>query len=113
MKWQATVQKARRTLVKRPIHDFAAMFIKITDAFISSGPRIMDSQPAPFQSALEPLPLANLPLASTPARSPGVMPAGEIVAWTPARMLWAFGAWLMEETQLPAPLVVNSPKRRA
>jgi hypothetical protein len=113
MKWQASVQKRGRTLVKRPIHDFAAMFIKITDAFISSGPRIMDSDLTPFQSALEPLPFADLPLASMPPRSPGVMPAGEIVAWTAARMLWAFGAWLMEETQLPAPLVVNSTKRRA
>jgi hypothetical protein len=75
---------------------------------ISSGPAIMDSQLSPFQSALAPQPLANVP-----SRSPGVMPAGEIVAWTPSRMLWAFGAWLMEETQLPAPLAVNSTKRRA
>jgi hypothetical protein len=41
------------------------------------------------------------------------MPAGEIVAWTPTRMLVAMGAWLMEETQLPAHLAVTAPKRRA
>ncbi len=68
----------------------------------------MDSEASSFQSGLAPLPPA-----SVPARSPAAMPAGEIVAWTPARMLTAMGAWLMEETQLPAPLAMNSPKRRA
>jgi hypothetical protein len=67
----------------------------------------MDSQGSSFQSGLTPLPLANVP-----ARRPSAMPAGEIIAWTPVRMLTAMGAWLMEETQLPAPLAVNAPKRR-
>ena len=68
----------------------------------------MDSEGSSFQSGLTLLPFANVP-----ARCPSVMPAGEIVAWTPVRMLAAMGAWLMEETQLPAPLAVNAPKRRA
>ena len=68
----------------------------------------MDSEFSSFQSGL-----ASLPLAHLPPRSPGLMPAGEIIAWTPARMLFALGAWLMEETQLPAPLAVTTPKRRA
>jgi hypothetical protein len=68
----------------------------------------MDSEISSFQSGLESLPLTHLP-----ARSPGIMPAGEIIAWTPSRMLYALGAWLMEETQLPAPMAVTAPKRRA
>jgi len=67
----------------------------------------MDSEISAFQSSLVP------PPAHLPARSPGMMPAGEIVAWTPSRMLAAIGAWLMEETQLPAPLAATAPKHRA
>ncbi len=68
----------------------------------------MDSEASSFQSGLTLLPFTNVP-----ARRPTAMPAGEIVAWTPVRMVTAMGAWLMEETQLPAPLAVTAPKRRA
>ena len=71
-------------------------------------PEHMDSEASSFQSGLTSYPLANVP-----ARCPAVMPAGEIVAWTPGRMVAAMGAWLMEETQLPASLAVTAPKRRA
>jgi hypothetical protein len=68
----------------------------------------MDSEGSSFQSGLTLLAPANVP-----ARCPAAMPAGEIIAWTPARMLTAAASWLMEETQLPAHLAVNAPKRRA
>jgi hypothetical protein len=67
----------------------------------------MDSEFSSFQSGL------LLPVASVPPRRLAAMPAGDIVAWTPARMLAALGAWLMEETQLPAPIAVSVSKRRA
>ena len=67
----------------------------------------MDSEASSFQSGLTPIVLANVP-----PRCPAPMPAGAIVAWTPTRLVMAMGAWLMEETQLPASLV-NTPKRRA
>jgi hypothetical protein len=92
------------------------MFINIKLSSLVQVPAIMDSESSPFQSALAPQSFASqtfAPIANVPARSPATMPAGDIVAWTPARMVMAFGAWLMEETQLPAPLAVNSPKRRA
>ena len=42
------------------------------------------------------------------------MTAGEIVAWTPVRVVNALGAWLMEETQLPPlPASMSAPKRHA
>ncbi|HVZ27548.1 MAG TPA: hypothetical protein VG798_02740 [Rhizomicrobium sp.] len=71
----------------------------------------MDSEASSFQSGLAALPLANVP-----PRAPVTMPAGEIVAWTPSRMMNAIGAWLMEETQLPplpASVTVTAPKRHA
>jgi len=69
----------------------------------------MDSQASSFQSGLA----QRFPV-NVPPRAPAAMPAGEIIAWTPSRMLSAFGAWLMEETQLPAPLAMTTtPKRRA
>jgi hypothetical protein len=68
----------------------------------------MDSEGSSFQSGLTPLLLANVPI-----RRPAVMPAGEIIAWTPTRMLAAAASWLMEETQLPAPLAVSAPNRSA
>ena len=69
----------------------------------------MDSEASAFQSGLTVLPFANLP-----ARAPLTMVPGEIVAWTPARMANAIGAWMVEETKLP-PLAasVNAPKRHA
>lgn len=69
----------------------------------------MDSEASSFQSGLAVLPLANVP-----PRAPVTMTAGEIVAWTPARIANALGAWMMEETQLP-PLAasVTAPKRHA
>jgi hypothetical protein len=69
----------------------------------------MDSEGSSFQSGLTLLPLANVP-----PRAPVAMPTGQIVAWTPVRMVSAMGAWLMEETQLP-PLAapVSAPKRHA
>jgi hypothetical protein len=67
----------------------------------------MDSEFSSFQSGLP------LPVASVPPRRVAAMPAGDLVAWTPARMLAAMGAWLMEETQLPAPMAVNASKRHA
>ena len=59
----------------------------------------MDSEILAFQSGLAVLPLANVP-----PRVAMAMPAGEIVAWTPPRMIRAAIAWLMTETQLPASL---------
>ena len=67
----------------------------------------MDSEGSSFQSGL-----TVATLASVPPRQPAAMPAGALVVWTPSRMLSAMGAWLMEETQLPATLVAT-PKRRA
>lgn len=69
----------------------------------------MDSEASSFQSGLAALPLANVP-----PRAPVTMVPGEIVAWTPARLANALGAWMMEETQLP-PLAasVTAPKRHA
>jgi hypothetical protein len=69
----------------------------------------MDSEASSFQSGLAAVPLFNLP-----PRAPVTMAAGEIVAWTPARIANALGAWMMEETQLP-PLAasVTAPKRHA
>jgi hypothetical protein len=72
------------------------------------GSQAMASEASSFQSGLTGLVLANVP-----PRHPAVMPAGAIVAWTPARVLAATGAWLMEETQLPASLAGTTPKRRA
>jgi hypothetical protein len=69
---------------------------------------LMDSEGSSFQSGL-----ARLPLANVPDRRPVAMPAGEIIAWTPSRMLTAVTSWLMEETQLPAHMAVTAPKRRA
>jgi len=69
---------------------------------------LMDSEASSFQSGLTGLVLANVP-----PRSPAAMPAGAIIAWTPTRLALAVGAWLMEETQLPASLAVTTPKRRA
>jgi hypothetical protein len=78
----------------------------------------MDSEGSSFQSGLAPVSLSNVP-----PRCPAVMPAGEIIAWTPTRILAAMGAWLMEETHLPGGLSaslavpsshsLNMPKRRA
>ena len=69
----------------------------------------MDSEASSFQSGLALMPLAHLP-----SRAPVTMPAGEIVAWTPSRMLSAAIAWLMAETQLPPlPASVIAPKRHA
>ena len=68
----------------------------------------MDSEASSFQFGLTPLLPANVPV-----RCPAAMPAGEVIAWTPSRMLAAIGAWLMEETPLPAPLAMSSPKRHA
>ena len=59
----------------------------------------MDSEGSSFQSGL-----ALSALANVPPRCPAVMPAGEIIAWTPTRILAAMGAWLMEETHLPGGL---------
>jgi hypothetical protein len=84
------------------------MFVKIVTSSSAQVLKLMDSEGSSFQSGLTPLPLANVP-----ARCPATMPAGQIIAWTPLRMLAAMGAWLMEETQLPAPLAVTAPKRRA
>jgi hypothetical protein len=67
----------------------------------------MDSEGSSFQSGL-----TVHALVSVPPRCPAAMPAGAIVAWTPGRLMSALGAWLMEETQLPASLV-TTPKRRA
>jgi hypothetical protein len=91
------------------VHYFAAMFGKIEARFFPGFSRHMDSEGSSFQSGL-----TLLPLASVPPRAPAVMPAGAIVAWTPARMVNAMGAWLMEETQLPPlPASVTAPKRHA
>jgi hypothetical protein len=69
----------------------------------------MDSEGSSFQSGL-----AGVPLVHVLPRVPVTMPAGEIVAWTPPRMLRAAIAWLMEETQLPPlPASVIAPKRHA
>ena len=70
--------------------------------------KLMDSEGSSFQSGLTPFLLNNVP-----PRRPTAMPAGAIVAWTPTRLVAAMGAWLMEETQLPASLAVTAPKRRA
>ena len=67
----------------------------------------MDSEASSFQSGL-----AGTVLANVPPRHPAAMPAGALIAWTPVRLVAAMGAWLMEETQLPASLV-TTPKRRA
>ena len=91
-----------------PIHDFAAMFVNDCNSISAQVFRLMDSEGSSFHSGLTPLPYAHVP-----ARCPATMPAGEIIAWTPVRMVVAIGAWLMEETQLPAPVAVNAPKRRA
>ena len=69
--------------------------------------KLMDSEGSSFQSGM-----IVQGLDSVPPRHPTAMPAGAIVAWTPSRILFAMGAWLMEETQLPATLVA-APKRRA
>jgi hypothetical protein len=84
------------------------MFVKDCSSISAQVLNLMDSEGSSFQSGLTPLPFANVP-----ARCPAMMPAGEIIAWTPVRMLVAVGAWLMEETQLPTPVAVNAPKRRA
>jgi hypothetical protein len=72
----------------------------------------MDSEGLSFQSGL-----ALSSSGNVPPRCPAAMPAGEIVAWTPTRILAAMGAWVMEETQLPggvpASLSVTAPNRRA
>jgi hypothetical protein len=85
------------------------MFGKIAVRFLPGFSAPMDSEGSSFQSGLTLLPLANVP-----PRAPAAMPAGPIVAWTPARMVSAMGAWLMEETQLPPlPASVTAPKRHA
>jgi hypothetical protein len=72
----------------------------------------MDSEGSSFQSGLVLSSLANMP-----PRCPAAMPAGEIVAWTPTRILAVIGAWIMEETHLPsglpASICVTVPKRSA
>jgi len=66
----------------------------------------MDSETSSFQSGLTVLPPANVP-----PRVAVVMPAGEIVTWTPPRLFQAAFAWLMAETQLPASM--SAHKRHA
>jgi hypothetical protein len=85
------------------------MFRKIDARFLPGFSSHMDSEGSSFQSGLTLLPPANVP-----PRAPVAMPAGPVVAWTPARMISAMGAWLMEETQLPPlPASVTAPKRHA
>ncbi len=85
------------------------MFAEIRAGSILGFSTAMDSEGSSFRSGL-----ASLPFANVPPRCPAVMPAGEVVAWTPSRMLAAAGAWLMEETQLtPLPAPMSAPKRHA
>lgn len=65
----------------------------------------MDREASTFLNAL---PAPN----SVPVRRPAPMPAQQIVAWTPTRLVSAFGAWLMEETQLPPLAVTATIKNR-
>ena len=86
------------------------MFVEIVPAFRRVQEH-MDSEFASFQSGLIP----QIPSAMPP-RQPMAMPAGEIAPWTPARMAQAMSAWVMKETNLPAPLSASlalTSKRRA
>jgi len=87
------------------------MFVKIGVLF-TGVLATMDSEGSSFQSGF----VRKAP-ASLPPRCPTAMPAGDITAWTPARILAAVGAWVMEETHLPgnlpARIAVTAPERRA
>ena len=64
----------------------------------------MDCGISDFQSGLDSQPaFSNLP-----PRRLTMMPASQIVAWTPARMLAAFTVWLLEETWVPDPVTIRS-----
>ena len=85
-----------------PIHFFAVMFGEFAALPISiQGVGLMDSQGFAFHSAIgAPAALRNVPPVQIKA-----MPEQQLVPWTPARLLAAGIAWLMEETFIPAAAV--------
>ena len=67
----------------------------------------MDSQGLAFHSVIDVVaPAQNVP---PPRVAP--MPVQPLVPWTPARLLAAGAAWLMEETFIPAAVSARADRR--
>jgi hypothetical protein len=67
----------------------------------------MDSQGFAFHSAIGPTPALH----SVPRPQIMAMPVQQLVPWTPARLLAAGAAWLMQETFIPAPAAARADRR--